>query len=322
MDNTTANDSSYDYNWENNISTSDRILKYLMTTIISIGIIGNLISLLIFTRPFFNCKTNTGKLYTLLCVINLVAFVYVMIVRDPDSIILYNVHWPFESEHFIEIILLQFMAWIKVLIAFDRFVAVVFPVKGYRIMSKKWVLYSIIIGMLIFIFGVNSPYFIRVYTFTAGNETFSTDVGLMSDEIVITTETVNVLMQFFIPFLIMLSLDIKVIFRLRKSIKRINANNNKSSKFTRKTIIIDIIYLVFNFPPTIFNIYYVLIIIFHGMPMLPLVYFNIFTPLFTNFPYIYSSFLFVLFLISNTIFRAEFILILEKCFYIIKNRLF
>ena len=199
-----SNSSSYDYNWDNNsIPTSDRILKYSVTTIIWIGIIGNLISLLIFTRPCLNSKTNTGKLYALLCVINLVAYVYVMIVRDPNSVILYKVQWPFETEYFIEIILLQVMAWIKVLISFDRFVSVIYPVKGLRIMLKKWVLYSIVFGMLIFILAVNSPYFIRVYTYTVGNETFTANIGLMSEEIIITTQAINALMQFFIPFLIM-----------------------------------------------------------------------------------------------------------------------
>ena len=322
MNSSTSNDSSYDYNWDNNIRISYWILKYSVTTIISIGIIGNLISLVIFTRPCFNSNTNTSKLYALLCVVNLVAFVYVMIVRDPKIFYLYRVQWPFGTEHFIEIILLQTMAWIKVMISFDRFVSVVFPVKGYRIMLKKMVLYSIIFGMFIAILVVNSPYYIRVFTYTVGNETFTANVALMSNEILITTETINVLMQFFVPFFVMSILDIKVILWLRNSIKRFNKNNNKSSKFTRNTIIIDIIYLVFNFPPTFFNIYYVLIIFFQAMPIIPLVYLNIFTPLFTNFPYIYSSLLFLLFLISNSIFRSELILILENCFFKIKYRLF
>jgi hypothetical protein len=324
MNNTTSNDSSYGYNWENNFSTSDRILKYSVISIISFGIIGNLISLLIFTRPCLNSKTNTGKLYTLLCVINLIAFVYVMIVRDPESFYFYNVQWPFETEHFIEIILLQILSWIKVLITFDRFVSVIYPIKGFRIMSKKWVLFSIIFGMLIFILVVNSPYYIRVYTYTYGIETFTATVGLMTDEILITTETVNVLMQFFIPFLVMLSFDIKVIFRLRKSKNgaKQSANNSKSSRFTRNTLIIDFIYLFFNFPPTITYIYYVLTLIFNEIPMLAPVYFEILSPLFKNFPHIYSSLLFILFIISNSIFRSELILLSEKCFYLIKNWLF
>ena len=322
MANNTVNNSRVDYNWEINIS--NRILKYSVISIISIGIIGNLISLLIFTRPCLNSRTNTGKLYALLCVINLVAFVYVIAVRDPETFFFYRVHWPFESEYFIENILLQILSWIKVLITFDRFVSAVFPVKGYRIMLKKWVLYSIIFGMFVFIIGINSPYFIRVYTYTVGNETFTANTSLMSDEIVLTTETINLLMQFFIPYLLMFSLDIKVIIRLRKSKNgRIqSANHNKSSRFTRNTIIIDIIYLIFNFPPTISNICYVIMIVFHEIPMLSLLYYDILLPLFSNFPYIYSSLLFIFFLISNSIFRAEFILIVENCFRMIKNRLF
>lgn len=101
--------------------------------------------------------------------------------------------------------------------------------------------------------------FIRVANYTVNNETF-TIYGVMGDEIGIATEIICLLMQFEVPFSLMQTLDIKVSIRLKKS--KQSTNNNKSSKFTRNTIIIDFIYLFFNFPPTIYNIHYVFVTLF------------------------------------------------------------
>ena len=318
MDYRNANISIFDYNHTvSNFHTSNRILTYLMISIFPIGIIGNLISLLIFIRPCLNSKTNTGKLYALLCVFNLITIIYEMVFKQLDDFFQFRIHLPLATEYFIENILLQILSWIKALITFDRFVAVVYPVKGYRIMLKIWVLCSVILGMFIFIIGVNSPSFIRVYTYTVDNETFKI-YGVMSVEIGFATDIIGLLMQFVGPFLLMLTLDIKVSIRLKES--KQSTNNNKSSKFTRNTIIIDFIYLFFNFPPTIYNIYYVLITVFPSIPILP-VYFEIAILLFKLFPHIYSSFLFLLFLIFNRIFRSELIslLRLDKFYSIINN---
>ena len=330
MDNTTANISNYDYNNPDNyFPTSNRILSYIVISIFPIGIIGNLISLLIFIRPCLNSKTNTGKLYALLCGVNLITIIYEMVFKELDDFFQFRFHLPLATEYLIENILLQVLSWIKALITFDRFIAVVFPIKGYRIILKKWVLSSIILGMFISIIGVNSPNFIRVYTYTVNNETF-TIYGVMSDEIRLATDFINFLMQFVIPFVLMLALDIKVSIRLRKlnsdlgeRQSRQSTNKNKSSRFSRKTIIIDFIYLFFNFPPTILNIHYILINIFPSIPVLP-VGFEVVILFFKLFPHIYSSLLFLLFLIFNRIFRFEFISILrlDKCYNIIKNRLF
>lgn len=286
------------------------ILYKLETCIISIGIIGNLISFLIFTRPCLNSKTNTGKLYALLCVINLITIIYEMLSKDKDYS-RFRIHLPLYIEYFIQLILLQILSWIQVLITFDRFIYVVFPVKGSQIMRKKLVLFSIIFGMFILIFGINTPSFIPIE---------------MNISVFTAMETVKISMQFVIPYLLMVILDVIVIVRLRKRRtglgQRESTNRNKSHRFARNTILIDLVYLVFNFSPTIFKIYNLFLLLTSQRPLLIPLAMNFFTYLFSSFPYIYSSLLFVLFFISNGIFRSEFILILHKCFNFIKNRLF
>ena len=56
------------YNFNNDpIYIIVKVEFYCSIVILSFGSIGNLISLLIFTRPNLNKKTNTGILYSLIC---------------------------------------------------------------------------------------------------------------------------------------------------------------------------------------------------------------------------------------------------------------
>ena len=61
---------------ENRVKFFYRFCFYSKVILIPIGIIGNIISMCIFTRPSFNQKTNIGILYTLFCGINLITIVY------------------------------------------------------------------------------------------------------------------------------------------------------------------------------------------------------------------------------------------------------
>lgn len=100
------------------------------------GIVSNIISLLIFTRPNLNKKTNTGFLYSILCVLNIITFIdngyqtfslkyRVLIFKFPSSL-----------KSYISASLVDSLLWIEMLISFDRFIVVVFPTKA-KIMAKK-----------------------------------------------------------------------------------------------------------------------------------------------------------------------------------------
>jgi hypothetical protein len=284
---------------------------YIRAVIFPLGIIGNVISLFIFTRPSLNCKTNTGLLYTLLCLLNLLNLVYELAGKIFDMFNVYNIELPENGEYFIEIILLQAASCCQALITFDRFVAVFYPIKGAQIMNRKWVLSSVILGLFAFILCVNSPFFIRCpETFTEYNMTFTFDEMCQASSLI--EEIVNLLLQFFIPYLLMVTLDTLVIVRLRKLKSHLGGNSpqhsnsqqtSKSSRFTRNTVLIDLIYLIFNSPTTILTIYYTIYklqypqaehknyeMLFHIVQLIPYIYFSIF---------------FVLFVSFNRFFRAE-----------------
>ena len=300
---------------------SEKINFYTLILAISIGIPGNIISILIFVKPCLNNKTNTGLLYTLLCLLNLISILFKVLVKNPNMIFNYNIQLYLKTEQFIEIILLQFVAWSQVLITFDRFIAVMSPIKGVRIMSKRWVLYSIILGTFVIIIGLNSLFFVRELLYRINvdvNNDEDKRKSNISKQLYIYIEIIKVSMQLFIPYSIMVILDSIAIFRLRK----VNANSserqstqtnskNKSSRFTRNTILIDLIYLIFNFPSTIFDIYYIYFITSNQFQMLSL-YFVLIFGIFLILSYVYSSILFLIFIIFNRIFRAEFISIINQ----------
>ena len=135
---------------------------YLLIVTIPVGILGNLMSILIFTRRALNQRTNTGILYTILCLINIIRIVFQTVFKQWYSFIDITIRLHFESEIYIENVILQLLSWIQTLISFDRFIAVFSPIKGVRIMTKKLVLYLIILGLFIFILSVNSPFLLDI----------------------------------------------------------------------------------------------------------------------------------------------------------------
>ena len=145
---------------------------------------------------------------------------------------------------------------------------------------------------------------------------------MMCDDVVVLIHTIKILMQFVIPYILMAFIDLFVIVRLRK-LKIGLDHNSKSSRFSRNTILIDFIYLIFNFPPIISNALSIHILISKHTDISNIFLYMKLIPMFnTIFPYIYPSILFLVFLTFNRIFRSEFFAIAINCFNAIKTKLF
>lgn len=138
----------------------DEIVFYLLFVTLPVGMIGNFVSAFIFIRPTLNQTTNTGFLYTILSILNLIRILSQAIFKNWHSNSEYKINVHFQSELFIEYVISQLLSWNQALISFDRFIVVFSPIKGVRIIGKKGVLYSIMLGLFVIILVANSPNFI------------------------------------------------------------------------------------------------------------------------------------------------------------------
>ena len=112
------------------------IKNYFHAIEIPIGIFGNFISLLIFTRPNLNKKTNTGFLYSVLCVLNIFTLSELGFISQPLNFFKYTIRLHCHLRPFISTSLVYSLSWMQVLISFDRFLLVIFPLKS-KFMAKK-----------------------------------------------------------------------------------------------------------------------------------------------------------------------------------------
>ena len=109
---------------------------YCMWIILPTCVVGNLISLFIYSRPNLNKKTNTGFLYSWLCVLNILTVVYYSVVYRGNALFKYTLNLPCGMDDFIRRNFLNSITWMQAVICLDRFIAVVYPSRT-TFMSKK-----------------------------------------------------------------------------------------------------------------------------------------------------------------------------------------
>lgn len=112
--------------------------------ILAVGIVGNVLSALIFTRSNFNKNTNTGKLYLFLCIFNLFSIFEAEFIESYSDVMFnYRLSLPCYMDNFMKRSLNQIVSWLQVLICFDRFILVIYPNKASMIRKKVYILISI-----------------------------------------------------------------------------------------------------------------------------------------------------------------------------------
>lgn len=118
-------------------SLSDNITYYFLMISMPFGLIGNLVSMFIYMRPKLNQKTNTGFLYSWLCVTNLICILWYIFIFRSRALFNYTVSIPgCGVSNYLRRTTLNMVPWMQVMISFDRFMAVVFPNRR-NIMKKR-----------------------------------------------------------------------------------------------------------------------------------------------------------------------------------------
>lgn len=117
-------------------SVANTVLYYPVLISLPIVIIGNLFSFFIYTRPNLNKKTNTGFLFAWLCLLNICFMLIIVLINLSKSLFGFQANLPCGLSSYIFRMGYCLVPWMHVIISFDRFISVVFPIK-MRIMSKK-----------------------------------------------------------------------------------------------------------------------------------------------------------------------------------------
>ena len=117
-------------------SVANTILYYPILISLPIGIVGNLFSCFIYTRPNLNKKTNTGFLFAWLCIFNICFMLGFVLFNRSKNLFGFQFYLPCGLNSYIFRMGFCFVPWMQVIISFDRLISVVFPLKK-QIMSKK-----------------------------------------------------------------------------------------------------------------------------------------------------------------------------------------
>ena len=109
----------------------NKIQNYFTKIINTIGIIGNIVSLIILIRIYLRRKSNTCILYTILCGLNIINIFYKYL-----DLLNIKLNLSAQANVFTQSSLIILIVWVQVLISFNRFIYVVFQQKA-KILEKK-----------------------------------------------------------------------------------------------------------------------------------------------------------------------------------------
>lgn len=122
------------------ISYSHQLTKkldyYVILLTLPLGLVGNLISFLIFIRPCLNKRTNTGFLYSILCVLNILTIIEYNLIAYSNLSLKFTFDLPCRLEYFSRELLADSLTWMQAMISLDRFVLIFFPGRA-NFMTKK-----------------------------------------------------------------------------------------------------------------------------------------------------------------------------------------
>jgi len=228
------------------------INKVYPLALITIGTIGNFLTIYIYTRKEF-FKTSTGFYFSFLAIIDTLMLYFGLFKFFLEGISQIDIHYESEFNckffKFTVNCLAETSAWITVVVSLDRLFIVMFP-NSYKISQNK--VYQIILVLLIIalISIINTPnlVFLKV---VVNNET---ELYCDNENIfyLFIFNLLDLLLSFLIPFLIVIVSSILLIVKLKQSKNRVLVNTKATSKnisnFVSTVISKDLTFVTLNLP--------------------------------------------------------------------------
>lgn len=226
------------------VNLTEQISYYFLIILLPIGVFFNFVSLYLFSRPKMN-KTYMGYLFAILSIWNNVQLIYELLIIKAPLVFLYSLNTCGLLTYFKQNIF-NISSWLHVIISIERFICVSQP---KRIPTKK--LLNLIMGIFIlFIVVTNTTYlfFYQVNEFNTTN--FTVKFCASSKQVVITSETIVMLMRVYIPLILIIVLNLLVFKKMLKK-NFCLAQVKKEYRYTILVFQLGIIYWLFYAPTSI-----------------------------------------------------------------------
>lgn len=302
-------------------SSNDQINNIMSIGILSLGVPGNLISLLVFWRLIYTNKTNMGMLYTLQCSIDLFALVWVQIAtRNQTSPFEFTIsdssEFTCRAAMYLRRLSLHMCSWMAVISAFDRFVFVFYEHRfGY--LRRKSAMLSIIASTLTLLALVNFINFF--YYLQDGLHCTASFVVLLSSDLI------SIVFRTYIPFTLIFYFNFSMIRKLAKSSSSSSSFNmttharghRRERHFTIAVMSHDVMFFVTHFPLSISSIVFDLVVysrVFESSGLLLVeAQVNFAQMIFQNVSFLDKAFSFFTYFTFNKLFRKQFFRLILIC---------
>lgn len=297
-------------------TSNDQINNIMSIGILSLGVPGNLISLLVFWRLIYTNKTNMGMLYTLQCSIDLFALVWVQIAtRNQTSPFDFTIsdssEFTCRMAMYLRRLSLHMCSWMAVISAFDRFVFVFYEHRfGY--LRRKSTMLSIIASTLTLLALVN---FINFFYYLQDSLQCTASFGVL-----LTSDLISIVFRTYIPFALIFYFNFSMIRKLDKSSSSFSSSSSNMAAHTRGhrrerhfTIAVmshDVMFFATHFPLSISSIVFDLVVysrVFESSGLLLVeAQVNFAQMIFQNVSFLDKAFSFFTYFTFNKLFRKQF----------------
>lgn len=299
-------------------TSNDQINNIMSISILSLGVPGNLISLLVFWRLIYKNKTNMGMLYTLQCSIDLFALVWVQIATrnqtSPfDFTITDSSEFTCRAAMYLRRLSLHMCSWMAVISAFDRFVFVFYEHRfGY--LRRKSTMLSLIASTLTLLTLVN---FINFFYYLQDGLHCTANFGVL-----LSSDLISIVFRTYIPFALIFYFNFSMIRKLAKSSSSSNMathtrGHRRERHFTIAVMSHDVMFFATHFPLSISSIVFDLVVysrMFESSGLLLVeAQVNFAQMIFQNVSFLDKAFSFFTYFTFNKLFRKQFFRLILIC---------
>nr|QVK45691.1 G protein-coupled receptor [Proales similis] len=231
---------------------------YVTTIVLPVGVVLNLFSFYIFSRPSLN-KTNMGFLYRWQSAVDIALLLLTIFVLGSEYVLSTRIsdwsNFACGLVTFVRRFTVHASSWLTLVITVDRFLFVRFPTRLVNVRNNKATI-SIAIGAILALLALfNAPnffYSLSQLNVSQGNRTVRIVLCTASSQLATATNLVSIALRTFIPFTVMITLDVLILLHVAKAKGRMRRGSARREHFfTLVVVAFNGVFVLFNAPLSI-----------------------------------------------------------------------